>query len=138
MRVVLAVMVVGLVLAATAQGQVGAQMRLTARTVDVRETTGVRSDVLLLFNKNVRVAPIGHAVLSCFTLGTGGILGGGVAHCVATYAMPLGTFTAQGVLHSFRRYTLTITGGRGFYANASGYVFARRIGPGVMRLAVNL
>ena len=128
-------------LAALIAGAAGAQdtpsvIRVSTSTVDVRESSDTRSDVMFLWNREIRARPIGHAVLSCIALGSGGLLGRGVWSCTAIYVLPLGKISASGEIHSFRRYTLVVTGGTGRYLGAAGFLFSRREGPGNHRLII--
>jgi hypothetical protein len=138
----LAVMALAWVTATSGQiqspGSTGSRITIAASVVDVRETRDVRSDVLLLWNRNIRSRPLGHAIVSCYSLGFGGILGAGLEHCTATYVLPLGKITAQGIVHSRNRYTLVLTGGTGRYVGAEGHLFTKRIGPGLKRIVFNL
>lgn len=111
---------------------------LAATVVDVRETDEMRTDLTLLWNKNLRSRPIGHGVLTCTKIGSGGILGGGISQCTATYQLPLGKIAAQGIIHGRGRYTLVITGGTARYKDASGTLFVRRVADGVRRLTFSL
>lgn len=109
------------------------RISVAAKTVIIRETHDVRSDVQLFWNRNISPRPLGHSVLSCYKLGKGGLLGGGLFHCIGTYVFPLGKIMTQGLVHSHNRYTLAITGGSGRYATVNGQLFVRRVGPGVQR-----
>lgn len=110
-------------------------VRLAVTTADVRETPDLRTDVLLLWNRDERNTPIGHAVKSCVKVGTGGILGhGGILSCSLTLSLPLGKVTAAGVIHHFYNYTLVLTGGTGIYEGASGPLFVRRDAEGVRQM----
>lgn len=136
-----AVAAIALLTAAGIATQVGFGQRAPDRvsvsvtTADVRESTSKRTDVLLLWNLNVRNAPIGHAVKACIKAGSGGLLGGGLLSCDLTISLPLGKVTATGIVHNLRRYTLVVTGGTGAYANAHGPLFVRSTtGNGVRRL----
>jgi len=131
-----------LALAATTSGQTptapSSRIAISATVADVREVFNNRSDILLLWNRDVRARPLGHAIVSCDELGEGGIAGAGLEHCMATYVLPLGKITAQGIIHSRSRYTLVVTGGTGVYLGAQGHLFTRRIGPGVKRIIFDL
>lgn len=59
-------------------------------TVAVRESVHTRSDALLLWNRNQRSLPIGHAVKACIKTGSGAIFGGGVMSCTLNISLPLG------------------------------------------------
>jgi hypothetical protein len=52
-----------------------------------------------------------------------------VRQCGATFGLPEGVLTAQGVLHTDTRYSLTITGGTGAYLGFGGWVAIRQINP---------
>jgi hypothetical protein len=114
------------------------QIKIAATVVDVRETDEMRTDLTLLWNKDLRSRPIGHGVLTCTKVGTGGILGGGLLSCSGTYQLPLGKIAVQGILHGYNRYTLVITGGTARYKDASGTLFVRRVADGVRRLTFTL
>lgn len=108
---------------------------VSVTTVSVRDRSETRVDTLLLWNRNERVGPIGHAVKSCVKGGSGGILGGGIMSCDLVVSLPLGKVVATGIVHNLRRYTLTITGGTGRYLKAKGPLFVRSVsGDGVRRL----
>lgn len=110
-------------------------VRISVTTADVRETRDLRTDILLLWNRNERSTPIGHAVKSCVKIGNGGILGhGGVLSCQMTLSLPLGKVAAQGIVHNLYRYTMVVTGGTGVYEGASGPLFVRRGGEGVRQM----
>lgn len=131
MRVLVAAVLVGLLCAvgaAQAQEPSTEKISVVASTVRVRESRDTRSDVMFIWNRNIRPSPIGHAVLSCLKLGPGAITGGGLCSCTATFVMPLGKITMAGLLHSHRRYTLAVTGGTGRYVGAGGHAFVRRVG----------
>lgn len=138
----LAVALIALAVGSTAGAQSAAP---TAKAVSVAMTVAVvrdgletRSDTLLLWNRNERSRPIGHAIKSCIKTGSGGILGGGVMSCVLVIVLPLGKVVATGIVHDVRRYTLTITGGTGVYEGARGPLFVRRVADGVRRLTFHL
>lgn len=135
--IVIAISVV-LVLTGVGSAAQDSRVSVAASTVRIRETHDVRSYIQLLWNRDIRTRPIGHAVISCFKLGTGGLLGSGLFQCVGTYVLPLGKIVVQGLVHSYERYTLAITGGTGVYADAGGQLFGRRVGPGVQRLVFTL
>lgn len=98
----------------------------SARVVDVRETSRLRTDILQLWRPTGRGIPLGHGVLDCHKIGTEGILGSGVSSCDGIFVLPLGKFTGSGLLHSFSRYTLVLTGGTGRYEGADGVLFVKR------------
>jgi hypothetical protein len=131
------------VIALSLVAMVGAQdpiqrISVSATTADVRESRNNRSDILLLWNTGVRDRPLGHAVLACVKVGSGGLLGQGLLSCDATIVMPLGKITAMGLVHSHRRFTLVVTGGTGQYKGATGVLFLRTASSGVRRLTVEL
>lgn len=107
-------------------------------TADVRNSFSMRTDVLLLWNRNERATPIGNGIKACVKAGSGGLLGGGLMSCSLTLSLPLGKVTAQGIVHNINRYTLVITGGTGEYENANGPLFVRRVADGVRRLTFAL
>lgn len=119
---------------ALAQNQQPAVVSVSVTAAAVRDGTETRTDVLLLWNRNIRSTPIGHAVKSCVKGGRGGIFGNGLMSCVLTLNMPEGKVIASGVVHGLDRYTLAITGGTGSYVDARGPLFVRRIGDGLRRL----
>lgn len=121
-----------------AGGQTPSRIDIASTVVDVRETEDVRTDILLLWNREVRSRPIGHAVVSCFELGAGGIAGDGFENCTAFYQLPLGKITAAGEIHARSHYTLVVTGGSGAYKGAVGHLFTIRVGPGLKRVTFNL
>lgn len=110
------------------------QVSIAVTTVAVRESSNTRSDALLLWNRNQRSLPIGHAIKACIKAGGGGIFGRGVMSCTISLYFPLGKVVASGVVHNINRYTLVITGGTGEYEGVSGPLFVRRVGDGVRRL----
>lgn len=114
------------------------QITLAATVVDVRESTDMRSDIVLLWNRTIRSRPVGHAVLTCAKVGTGGVLGGGIWNCIGVYQLPLGKISTQGILHGYNRYTLVITGGTGRYKGVSGSLFVRRVAEGQRKLIFSL
>lgn len=113
------------------------KLRVAATVTDVRsdgnELQGARRFVFMrLWQRPLVGPPIGHAFLACVYMGNGGIFGGsGVWNCQATYRMPRGYIMATGVIHSFRRYTLAITGGTGLYQGQGGTNFVLRTTDGV-------
>lgn len=106
--------------------------------VRVYETRSTRADTLLLWNRNVRDRPIGHAIKTCVKAGVGDILGGGVMNCQLVIWLPLGKIIAGGTVHNLGRYTLVITGGTGVYEGVTGPMFVSRIADGVRRLTFKL
>jgi hypothetical protein len=104
-------------------------------TAAVRESRFTRTDALLLWNRNQRTTPIGHAIKACLKTGGGAIFGKGVMTCTLVVSLPLGKVTASGIVHNLGRYTLVITGGTGAYRGATGPLFVRSVsGNGVRRL----
>lgn len=116
----------------------GGVISITASTVDTRVLGYQRSTVMRLWNRSVSATPIGHAVTVCTRLGVGGVLGGGLSDCKATFVLPLGKITAAGVRHNRTRYTLVITGGTGRYLGAAGSVDRRAETPGQTRYIFRL
>lgn len=114
-----------LVFAGAAGTQTTGRISVTATTADARVLGYQRAHVMRLWNRSVSSTPIGHAVIVCTLLGVGGVLGGGISDCKATYVLPLGQIVAAGVRHSARHYTLVITGGTGRYLGAVGKVDRR-------------
>lgn len=117
-----------------AQSTAPKPVSVAVTTIAVRETSHTRTDVLLLWNRNERTTPIGHAIKACIKAGSGDILGGGLMSCSLTLSLPLGKLTAAGIVHSLARYTLVITGGTGVYEGTTGPLFVRREADGVRRL----
>jgi hypothetical protein len=144
MKVAVAFLASVVILALSVVAMVGAQdparqlISVSATTVDVRESRNNRSDILLLWNTDVRDRPLGHAVIACVKVGSGGLLGKGLMSCDMTIVMPLGKVTATGLIHSHRRFTLAVTGGTGRYKGANDVLFVRADSSGVRRLTVRL
>ena len=107
-------------------------------TASVRDGYETRTDVLLVWNRNIRSTPIGHVIKACIKAGQGGILGGGLMSCTMTLQMPTGKISAAGIVHSLNRYTLVITGGTREYEGVSGPLFVRREADGVRRLTFTI
>lgn len=114
------------------------QVSIAVTVASVRDGPETRTDVLLLWNRNVRTTPIGHGVKACAKAGFGGIVGGGLMSCTLTLHLPTGKVTASGIVHSLDRYTLVITGGTREYEGVSGPLFVRRVGDGLRRLTFTL
>lgn len=111
-----------------------APVSLAVTTAAVRDGFETRTDVLLLWNRNIRTTPIGHGIKACIKGGSGGIRGGGIFSCSLTLHMPRGKIVATGTIHDISRYTLVVTGGTGDYESAGGPLFVRRVGDGVRRI----
>lgn len=111
-----------------------ARVSITITAAAVRDGWETRTDVLLLWNRNIRTTPIGHGVKACIKAGSGGILGNGILNCNLTLVMPTGKITAAGTVHDLGRYTLVLTGGTGEYEGVTGPLFVRRVGDGARRL----
>lgn len=109
-------------------------------TAAVRTTEHTRTDVLLIWNRQIRDSPIGNAIKSCIEGGTGGILGkNGLMTCTLIVQLPLGKVAASGVIHNVRRYTLVTTGGTGIYEQVSGPLYVRSVaGDGVRRMTFSI
>lgn len=117
----------------------GRLVSVAVTTASVRVTIGTRSDVLLLWNRNERTTPIGHALKSCIRARSLDVFGEGLMGCTMTLSLPLGKITASGIVHNLRRYTLVITGGTGVYQGVTGPLFVRsETGAGVRRLTFTL
>lgn len=132
-----ALLVPAVVTAAAAQTPVApasAPVSLAVTTAVVRDGFETRTDVLLLWNRNVRTTPIGHAVKACIKAGGSDILGGGIMSCSLTLHLPKGKVAATGIVHNLARYTMIVTGGTGLYEGAHGPLFVRRVGDGVRRM----
>lgn len=115
------------------------QVSVAVTTAKVREGLNTRADTLLLWNRNERSLPIGHAIKTCVKAGQGDLLGRGVMNCTMSIVLPLGKLTAVGIVHNLRRYTLVITGGTGIYEGTTGPLFVRSVsGDGVRRLTFTL
>ena len=112
-------------IAGSASTQTTGRISITATTADARVLGAQRASIMRLWNRSVSATPIGHAVVVCTSLGIGGVLGGGISSCDATYVLPLGKITATGVRHSGRHYSLVVTGGTGRYLGATGKVDRR-------------
>ena len=97
-----------------------------------------RSDLLLLWNRDVRPTPIGHAAISCRKFHRDFAVGRNIYNCFGTYVLPLGKIAVQGIAHGLQRYTFVITGGTGAYVGKNGTMFSRRIGPGTLRVSFRL
>lgn len=69
---------------------------------------------LRLFGSSSSSRPIGHAVLTCMSVGSG------ERSCIATYILPRGTLETSGILKTRLFYTQAVTGGTGLYDNARG------------------
>lgn len=128
----------GLVTQTQAQSRAELQQKrvsVAVTTAAVRISGDTRTDVLLLWNRDIRTSPIGHAVKACIRAGAGGVLGSGLMSCNLTVSLPLGKVVAAGVVHSLQRYTLVTTGGTGVYRRVSGPLHVRSItGDGVRRM----
>ena len=115
--------------------QVGTRpVSIAITAIGVEESRDMRTDLLLLWNRNVRSSPIGHGLKACIKTRQGDLRGGGLMSCTLTLSLPKGKVSAAGIVHNINRYTLVITGGTGVYATASGPLFVRRVGDGVRRL----
>jgi hypothetical protein len=136
MKAAAVIIVIALLLVVGASAQDGpGVVSVAVTTAAVRETPTTRTDALLLWNRNQRTLPIGHAIKACIKSGSGAIFAGGLMTCTLVVELPLGKVTATGVVHNLRRYTFTVTGGTGAYRNASGPLFVRSAaGDGVRRL----
>ena len=69
---------------------------------------------LLLFNKRITPKSIGHGEMVCTRIATKR------QSCTASYVLPRGEITAQGVIDSRLIYELAIVGGTGLYSNVRG------------------
>lgn len=105
-----------------AEAQATGEISVTATVADARNRFGTTTTVLRLWNRSLTSVPIGHVFVVCHRLGAGGVLGGGVSQCQATFQFPLGKLTASGIRHSLRHYTLVVTGGTRRYIGATGSV----------------
>jgi hypothetical protein len=116
------------------------RISVTATIADVHSTHEHRTDLLLLWNRDITNRPIGHAILTCVKVGIGGILGSRtVSNCFASWNFPKGTITTQGALHGHYRYTMVVTGASGVYVTQpNGILFATRLGAGVQRMVFTL
>jgi hypothetical protein len=68
----------------------------------------------LLFNRRIQPTSIGRGTMICTALGVTG------QSCTATYVLPQGEITVQGVIGSRLIYDLAVTGGTGLYDNVRG------------------
>lgn len=109
-----------------------AVVRVVATITGVSVRGDHRSHYYLLWNRNVRTRPIGHAAMSCFHIFRSGDLttASSFAQCVVTISLPLGKLSANGLIHTYARWTLIIVGGTNRYVAAAGPLFARRLSPG--------
>ena len=122
-------------LANVSTAQVGnGKVSVAVTAIGVEESRDMRTDLLLLWNRNVRSRPIGHGLKACIKTRQGDLRGGGLMSCTLTLSLPRGKVSAAGIVHNINRYTLVITGGTGVYATASGPLFVRRVGDGIRRL----
>ena len=141
MRVLAVVLLIPLSLAGSinAQGSPPEQVSVAVTTVNVRDTPSIRADTLLIWNRNERSRPIGHAIKSCVKAGSGGLLGAGVMTCTITIVLPLGKLVATGIVHDVHRYSLVITGGTRRYEGVTGPLFVRSVAAdGIRRLTFTL
>jgi hypothetical protein len=136
MRLLLVALALGLVVAAPASGQVSERERIsiTATIADVRVSGSgpgsMRTIVWRLWNRSITDRPIGHAFVSCWLIGRGGLLGNGAQWCASQFVMPLGKLNASGVVRNRRHWTLVVTGGSSRYIGAAGTVARRLERPG--------
>lgn len=121
---------------------VGGRVDITATVASSLASDGGqishRSRYLRLWNLNLNPRPIGHAFVSCSLVGLERDFSHQVWSCQANYRMPLGAITAQGLVHSFDRYTLSVTGGSGLYTGQGGVAHSRRLGPGTFHVLMRL
>ena len=124
-------------------GGAGAQsnqgrISVTGTIATVRQHDRTYIAVYRLWNRTITGVPIGSAYIVCDILGTGGVLGGGVSSCDATFHLPLGKITASGIRHATRHWSLIITGGTGRYVGAIGSVHRREDLPSETRFILLL
>jgi hypothetical protein len=74
-----------------------------------------------LYNKRVRVKPIGRGQLVCVNVAQN------FRQCDGTYLLPAGKMTVSGALQYRGLYDLAVTGGTGFYTNVHGTLTATRL-----------
>jgi hypothetical protein len=74
-----------------------------------------------LYNKGVRVKPIGRAQLVCTNVAQN------FRQCSGTYLLPAGKMTVGGALQYRGLYDLAVTGGTGVYTNVHGTLTATRL-----------
>jgi hypothetical protein len=74
-----------------------------------------------LYNKGVRVKPIGRAQLVCTNVAQN------FRQCSGTYLLPAGKMTVGGALQYRGLYDLAVTGGTGLYTNVHGTLTATRL-----------
>ena len=100
------------------------RIHVSATVVEVRIGNGGRSEIQQLWNRDVSSQPVGVAYERCAFMGSGGVYGGGVSYCQATYVIgsgrSRGTITTQGPRHNRRFATYAIVGGTGIYIGAGG------------------
>jgi hypothetical protein len=77
---------------------------------------------LQLFNKRITPKAIGHAEMLCTLVGVRR------QSCTATYVLPRGHISAQGVIDSRLIYELAVVGGTGLYDNVRGSLTVTSLG----------
>jgi len=123
--------------AQTGQGQAPKLVSVQITTAQVTESTDLRADVLLVWNRDIRSTPIGHSVMSCVKVNSGGLAGSDLKNCSMSVVLPLGKVIATGIVHSYNRFTLVITGGTRAYEGAHGSLVVTRHA-GVRRLVFSV
>lgn len=98
-----------------ATGQTPARISVTLTVVTVHVAAGDRTTVYRIWNRVRSPVPIGHAAVSCHEAGV-------LSSCMASFHFPLGKIQAQGIRHSRRSFTLTLTGGTKRYLGVNGSV----------------
>lgn len=119
----LAVGLIAVVAAATAQGQTGpAQIRITDVQTSyafVKSPTGQPSGAIelvkqTLYNPSVSSGAIGRATLTCTFFDKR------ERNCSGTYFLPRGSLVVTGAIQSRLLYEIAVVGGTGLYDNARG------------------
>jgi hypothetical protein len=118
----------------TAAWTAAATGRAVVRLTDVQTTLtrfgpdgvgGGQVARLRLYGSKSTTQPIGHAVLTCMSVGLG------EQTCFGSYVLPRGTLETSGVLRKRLLYTQAIVGGTGLFDNARGTltVIAKSVTP---------
>jgi hypothetical protein len=75
---------------------------------------GIETSRSLLYNKRVRVRPIGHSELACVAAGS---MSG---NCTGVFFLPRGKLVVLGPMRPGHGYQVPVVGGTGLYANVRG------------------
>jgi hypothetical protein len=76
---------------------------------------GIETSRSLLYNKRIRVRPIGHSELSCVALTSSTS-----ATCTGVFFLPRGKLVVLGPMRPGHSYEVPVVGGTGLYANVRG------------------